>query len=200
MPSAAPWQVNQRKLSKMKKQLNKLVENPFAGFAVVVVVLLVIGGAVVLIFTGDDDSPETAKTKTEKKKSKDDPLIEKLKKRKVKPAPVRRSPGTLDVARSEGRLAVAQARGRIKNPSGVSVRVSAAPKQEVTVDYQLSCYKAVGKTSQTRIANKRYRVTPPNTRPLSLPMSGADECTVSVGAQLTTGGSNGRVKVAVVTG
>jgi hypothetical protein len=201
MPDAAPSQVNQRKLSKMKKQMNTLVQNPFAGFALVVVVLLLIGGGVWLIFAGgDDDSPDTAKTETEAKKGKEDPLIEKLKKRKVTPAPVRRSPGTLDVARSEGRLAVAQARGRIKNPSGVSVRVSAAPKQEVTVDYQLSCYKAVGKTSQTRVANKRYRTTPPNTRSLSLPLSGADECTVSVGAQLTTGGSNGRVKVAVVTG
>ena len=154
-----------------------------------------------LIFAGgDDDGPDTAKTETERKKSKDDPLIEKLKKRKVRPAPVRRSPGTLDVARSEGRLAVAQARGRIKNPTGVSVRVSAAPKQEVTVDYQLSCYKAVGKTSQTRVRTGRYRVTPPNTNSLSLPISGADECTVSVGAQLTRGGSNRRVKVAVVTG
>ena len=45
--------------------------------------------------------------------------------------------GTLDVARREGRLALAQARGRIKKPSGVNVRVSAAPKQMVTVDYQL---------------------------------------------------------------
>ena len=78
--------------------------------------------------------------------------------------------------------------------------VEANVEGEVTVDYQLSCYKAVGKTSQTRVANKRYRVTPPNVRALSLPLSGADECTVSVGAQLTTGGSNGRVKVAVVSG
>lgn len=173
-------------------------ENPFAGFALVVVVLLLIGGGAVLIFSGGDDEPETATTKPEKKKQKEDKLIEKLKKRKVKPAPVRRSPGTLDVARSVGRLAVAQARGRIKHPSSVSIRVSAAPKQEVTVDYQLACYKAVGKSSQTRIASKRYRTRPPNVRSLSLPLGGADECTVTVGAQLTSGGRNGRVKVAVI--
>ena len=182
----------------MKNQLNKLVENPFAGFAVVVVVLLLIGGGALLLFTGGDDEPGTATKTTEKKKEKEDKLLKKIKKRKVKPAPVRRSPGTLDVARSVGRLAVAQARGRIKNPSGVSIRVSAAPKQEVTVDYQLSCYKAVGKTSQTRIANKRYRTRPPNVRSLSLPLGGADECTVTVGAQLTSGGRKSRVKVAVV--
>ncbi len=183
----------------MKTQMNKLIENPLYGAAALLVVLLVIGGGAALIFTGgDDDGDSTTTTTTAKKKDKDDARREKLKKRKVKPAPVRASPGTLDVARSEGRLAIAQARGRIKNPSGVSVRVSAAPKQEVTVNYQLSCYKAVGKTSRTRVANERFRTTPPSTRALSLPMTGADECTITVGAQLTTGGSNGRVKVAVI--
>jgi hypothetical protein len=184
----------------MKTQFNKLFENPFAGFAVVVVVLLLIGGGVALLFSGGDDKSQTATKTTEKKKEKEDKLLDKIKKRKVKPAPVRRSPGTLDVARSAGRLAIAQARGRIKSPRGVSVRVSAAPKQEVTVDYQLSCYKALGKTSQTRVANERFRTKPPSTRSLPLPMTGADECTVTVGAQLTTGGRNGRVKVAVVAG
>ena len=197
MPGSRASQVNHRKRVKMK---DRLMGNPVALAAVGLVVLLLIGAAAVLLVGDDEEDGATATTTTEKKKKKQDKLLDKIKKRKVKPAPVRQSPGTLDTARSEGRLAIAQARGRIKNPSGISVRVSAAPKQEVTVDYQLSCYRAVGKTSQTRIANKRFRTTPPSTRSLTLPMSGADECTVTVGAQLTTGGSNGRVKVAVVAG
>ncbi len=80
------------------------------------------------------------------------------------------------------------------------MRTSAAPKQEVTVDYQLACTKAVGKQFFTRIGKDRYRVTPPNVRRLPLPLAGADECTATVGVQLTTGGSNGRVKVAVIAG
>lgn len=185
----------------MKKQLNKLIENPVYGIAVVFVVLGILGAGVVLLLAGEDeDKGPTAKTTTEEKKDKQEDLLKKIKKRKVKPAPVVNSAGTVDVARSEGRLAIAQARGRIKNPSAISVRTSAAPKQEVTVDYQLACTKAVGKQFFTRIGKDRYRVTPPNVRRLPLPLAGADECTATVGVQLTTGGSNGRVKVAVIAG
>jgi len=185
----------------VKKQLNKLIENPLYGIAAVMVVLGVLGAGVVLLFAGgDEDKGPTAKTTTKEKRDKQDDLLKKIKKRKVKPAPVVNSAGTVDVARSEGRLAIAQARGRIKNPSAISVRTSAAPKQEVTVDYQLACTKAVGKQFFTRIGKDRYRVTPPNVRRLPLPLAGADECTATVGAQLTTGGSNGRVKVSVIAG
>lgn len=185
----------------MKNQLSKLVENPLYGIAAIIVVLGVLGAGAVLLFTGDDGkSGTTAKTTTGKKKDKEDELLKKIKKRKVKPAPVVNSSGTVDVARSEGRLAIAQARGRIKHPTGVSVRTSAAPKQEVTVDWQLSCTKAAGTQFFTRIGHDRYRVRPPNVRRLPLPLSGADECTATVGVQLTTGGSNGRVKVAVIAG
>lgn len=174
-------------------------QHPLIAIPAVVVLVLVIGGLTALVLTtgggdGDGDSSTGAKTPDEKE------LLEELKKRKVKPAPVRQSPGTLDVSRAVGRLAIAQGRGRIKKPSGISVRVSAAPKQTVTVDYQLSCYKATGKTSVTKVGQARYRTRPPNTRSLPLPMSGADECTVTVGAQLTRTVGSGRVKVAVIAG
>ena len=64
--------------------------------------------------------------------------------------------------------------------------------------YQLSCYKAVGAKSTTKVSTGRYRTRPPNSRGLSLPLSGADECTATVGAQLTRG--SGRIKVAVSAG
>ena len=82
----------------------------------------------------------------------------------------------------------------------MSVRVSAAPKQTVTVTYQLSCYKAINKSSVIKVSNGNYRTKPPNVRSLSLPLSGADECTVTVGAQLTKTEGKGRVKVAVLAG
>ena len=140
----------------------------------------------------DGGSSKVEKSETDEK----DPAIEKAKKRKVKPAPVRSSPGTLDVARSVGTFAVAQGRGRLKNPSSVAVRVSAAPKQKVTVNYQLACYRENG---GTKIGKGSYTPRPPDVRNLPLPISGARECTVTVGAQLTSH-RPGRIKVAIISG
>jgi hypothetical protein len=189
-------------LQSIKNLFGPVKENPLIAGGVGVVLLLAVGVLVAFAVLGGDDEaagPGESATKKEEKKSEDE-ILKEIKKRKVKPAPVRRSPGTLDVSRSVGRLAIAQGRGRIKNPSGVSVRVSAAPKQTVTVDYQLSCYKATGKTSVTKVGQARYRTVPPNVRSIPLPLSGADECVVTVGAQLTRTVGEGRVKVAVVAG
>ena len=189
-------------MQSIKSLFGTVKENPLIAAGVGVILLLCVGVLVALAVLGGDDEeagPGASTTPEEKKKSEKDALAE-IKKRKVKPAPVRRSAGTLDVARSTGRLAIAQGRGRIKNPTGVSVRVSAAPKQTVTVDYQLSCYKATGKTSVTKVGQARYRTVPPNIRSIPLPLSGADECVVTVGAQLTRTVGDGRVKVAVIAG
>jgi hypothetical protein len=189
------------RVKKMKTKAAELLANPLYGMAAVVVIVALIGGGAILLLTGDDGKDDTAKTTTEEQKEKKkDKGTAAAKKRKVKPAPVVSGAGTLDVARSEGRLAIAQARGRIKNPSGVSVRVSAAPKQTVTVDWNLSCYKAVGKVSTTRVDHGRYRTRPPATKALPVPLPGADECTATVGVQLTKNLGEGRVKVAVIAG
>jgi len=186
-------------LDPIKKQFKQAKKHPKIAIPALLATILLIGVLTVLVLAGGDDGEKTATTATEKKKSgKEDPGIAAAKKRKVKPAPVVNGSGTLDVARKEGRLAIAQARGRIKNPSGVNVRVSAAPKQMVTVDYQLSCYKAVHKQHTTKVSSGRYRTRPPSSRGLSLPLPGADECTATVGAQLTKG--SGRIKVAVSAG
>ena len=186
-------------LAPIKKQFRNAKKHPKIAIPAVLVTLLLIGGLAALVIGGGDDGDKTATTATQKKKKgKDSAGIAAAKKRKVKPAPVINGRGTLDVARREGRLALAQARGRIKNPSGVNVTVSAAPKQMVTVDYQLSCYKAVHKQHFTRVKTGRYRTRPPSTRGLPLPLPGADECTATVGAQLTRG--TGRIKVSVSAG
>ena len=76
------------------------------------------------------------------------------------------------------------------------IRVSAAPKQTVTVNYQLGCYK----DRRVRIGKGSYRTRPPATREIKLPMSGAKTCIVTAGAQLTKVVGEGRIKVAVIAG
>ena len=111
------------------------------------------------------------------------------------PAPVVRT-GIVDEARRVGRLAVAQARGTIVEPSRVRIRVSAAPKQTVTVNYQLGCFK----NRRARVGKGSYRTRAPDTREVRLPTSGAKTCIVTAGAQLTKVLGEGRVKVAVIAG
>jgi hypothetical protein len=181
----------------IKKLFKQAKAKPLVAIPVALVAVLLLGALVVFVFlAGDDnDGDGSTTTATEANKIHKDPAIEKAKRHKVKPAPVVNGAGTLDTARSVGTFAVAQGRGTIKNPSTISVRVSAAPKQEVTVDYQLACYKESG----TKIGKDRYRVHPPDIRTLPLPMSGAKECIVTVGAQLTSH-RPGRIKVAIISG
>ncbi len=157
--------------------------------AIVVVIVIAAGGG------GDDNGADDATTgpRTTTGNDKADSK-KKPKGRKVKQAPSGTS-GTIDEARREGDFVVAQARGTVRNPGGISLRVSAAPKQNVTVDWQLSCFRA----RKVRIGKGKYRAEAPDTRGLSLPMSGAETCIATASAQLTKYG-NGRVKVAVVAG
>lgn len=189
-------------MKKVKKLFKSALGKPLIAIPVVVVVLVIVGGGIALIATsGGGKGTRTATSPKKQHLSKRDKRgIAAAKKRHVKPAPVVNGSGTLDVARAVGRLAIAQGRGRIEHPVGVKVRVSAAPKQTVTVTYQLSCFKAVGRFGTTRIANGRYRTKPPDIRSIPLPMSGADQCTATVGAQLTKDVGEGRIKVAVLAG
>jgi hypothetical protein len=184
-------------VSSIKKPFQYLIERPIIGIVVVVVVLVVVGGGAVLLLSGggggDNDNATTTSAGNKKHHDKN---IEKAKKHKVKRAPVVNGAGTLDTARSVGPYAVAQGRGQIKHPSSVSVRVSAAPKQTVTVNYQLACYRQ----GHTVIGKGKYRTRPPDIRDVPLPFSGADQCIVTVGAQLTKGSPNGRIKVAITSG
>lgn len=174
----------------MKKFAGKI--KPLYLVPVALVAVLIV--AAIFIFGGGDegsDEPDAALGIGEGDASQ-------LPGQKVKPPPpapvVRR--GVLDEARREGRLAVAQARGTIVEPTRVRIRVSAAPKQTVTVNYQLGCYK----NRRVRIGKGSYRTRPPATREIKLPMSGAKTCIVTAGAQLTKVVGEGRIKVAVIAG
>ena len=160
-----------------------------AGLILIVVVLIV-------LTSGGDDNSKTAKTVTKAPPLKKDKSKLKLPKetKPVKQAPIG-SFGVIDTARREGDFVVAQARGTIRNPGRVSLRVSAAPKQTVTVDWQLSCFK----NRQVRVGKGKYRTKAPDTRSIQVPMVGAETCIATASAQLTRHGK-GRVKVAVVAG
>ena len=190
----------QKVLKPFKKLFRQAKENPIIAIPVAVFAVLVVGAVVAIALLsggggdgGGNGGPDVAKE--DEKSSKKDPEVEKARKRKVKPAPVVSGSGTLDTARSIGTYAVAQGRGLVRNPSTISVRVSAAPKQKVTVDYQLGCYRASG----TKIGTGGYTVRPPDIRTVPLPISGATQCVVTVSAQLTST-KPGRIKVAIISG
>lgn len=160
--------------------------------AVVVIALVVL---LIVIFAGgggDDDGGGDAASGI----GEGDPTkLPGAESRNPKPAPVVRT-GLVDEARRVGRLAVAQARGRIIEPTRVRVRVSAAPKQAVTVNWQLGCYR----DRRAKVGRGQYRVKPYDIREIELPMSGAEMCIVTAGAQLTDPDSEGRIKVGVIAG
>ena len=163
--------------------------------AVVVIVVLIIG--IVLIGGGgggigdDDEGSDAARGFAEGDRSR----LPGADTKPVKEAPRVRS-GLLDEARREGRLAVAQARGTIVSPSRVLIRVSSAPKQVVWVTWQLGCYK----DRRVRVGNGRFPAQTPNTRPIKLPVQGAQSCIATASAQLTRLNTKGRIKVAILAG
>lgn len=165
---------------------------PLYLIAAALVAVLIIGGILIFAVGGDDpDAPDPTLGIGEGDRSQ----LPGGRRRPPKPAPRVRT-GLVDEARREGRLAVAQARGTIVEPSRVRIRVSAAPKQTVTVNYQLGCFR----NRRVKVGKGTYRARSPDTREVPLPMSGAESCIVTAGAQLTKLEGEGRVKVAVIAG
>ncbi|MGH2840314.1 MAG: hypothetical protein ACRDKY_05770 [Solirubrobacteraceae bacterium] len=86
--------------------------------------------------------------------------------------------------------ALAQAIGSIKRPARVSMQVGAAPKQPVSINWNVVCLFASG----AKTTSNTLTLTPPAIVPLTLPAGKAETCTISGQAQLTLAGV-GRVKV-----
>jgi hypothetical protein len=161
--------------------------------AVAVVALLIVVG--VVVFSGGDSKDETAAGVPKPVLTPNDIKAGKFKGRKVKQAPRVRT-GVVDEARREGRLVQAQARGTIVKPGRISLRVSAAPKQKVSVNWQLGCYR----NRRAKIGRGEYRVRTPNIRRIPVSIAGAESCIVTATAGLTKVDGKGRVKVSVVAG
>ena len=173
------------------------VKPRFLIIAVVAIVVLIVLGIVLLgggggiVGGGDDDGPKSARGFAEGDRSR----LPGANTKPVKEAPTVRT-GKLDEARREGRLAVAQARGTVVSPSRVTIRVSAAPKQTVRVNWQLGCFK----DRRSKIGRGEYRTRTPDTRAVALPVQGAKSCIATASAQLTRSDRSGRIKVAVYSG
>ena len=171
---------------------------PLIALAVVLVLVGLTVGAF-LVFGGGDDDPDEVVVEEDP-----DPALGLGEgdrrdlpggRRRQKEAPRVRS-GLVDEARRVGRLAVAQSRGTIVSPSSVTIRISAAPKQTVTVNWQLGCFR----DRRARVGRGQYRARAPDVRQVPLPMQGATSCIATASAQLTDPDGEGRVKVAVVAG
>ena len=95
-------------------------------------------------------------------------------------------PRTIDRARDTGERPAAKAAGSVRHPRAIAIRVSAAPKQRVTVVWALSCTN--GDDDKETTSGASYAAVAPNIRPLKLP-SGAsgDVCAVDVTARILTG-------------
>ena len=179
-------------MKKVVRKLRKKIKPLYAGLAVLLLVVVVL----VIVTTGgggDDNNAKTTGPSTTATKEKAP------KKRKKRTKPVKQAPigttGVIDEARRNGDFVVAQARATVKAPIRISLRLSAAPKQRVSVDWQLSCFK----NRQVRVGRGKYSVKSPDERAISLPIQGAENCIATAGAQLTRHGG-GRVKIAIVGG
>jgi len=172
---------------KVKKSIKPLYVVP----VVLVAGLIVVG---IVIFGGGDEDNKTANPSLGFAEG-DSSRLPGAKRRRFKSAPVVRS-GRLDEARRTGRLAVAQARGTIVSPTRVRIRVGAAPKQTVTVNWQLGCFK----NRRAIVGRDSYRARPPDIRAIKLPTQGAKSCIATASAQLTKPDGVGSITVAVVAG
>ncbi len=180
-----------RSVKRLARKLKKSVK-PLYLVPVVLVVGLIVAG--IFIFGGGDDGPEGPDPSLGFAQG-DPSSLPGSRRPPPKQAPRVRN-GVVDEARRVGRLAVAQARGTVIEPTRVRVRVSAAPKQRVTVNWQLGCYR----DRRTVVGKGAYETTPPDVREIKLPMRGAETCIATAGAQLTENEGEGRIKVAVIAG
>ncbi len=181
-------------MKKFVRTIKKSIR-PLFLIPVVLVAGLIVGG-ILLFGGGGDDDDGVPKANPSLGFAEGDPSqLPGSKRPPPKQAPVVRT-GTLDEARREGRLAVAQARGTILGPTRVRIRVSAAPKQTVSVNWQLGCYR----DRRARVGKGQYRTTAPDVRAVRIPMRSPKSCIATASGQLTDPDRPGRIKIAIVSG
>jgi len=91
----------------------------------------------------------------------------------------------VDRARAEGDRVQAKAEAAVKKPEALAIRVSAAPKQRVSVVWALSCANSDGNDEKT--TGGTYSVMTPDIHELKLPDSPRDVCQVEATTKLLTG-------------
>jgi hypothetical protein len=172
---------------------NKMLR-PMIVIPIVVVVALIVGGY--FVFFGGGGSDEQSAGAPKPVLTPENLKSGRFKGRRIKPPPRRMSPGVVNEARNEGRLVLASARGTIVKPGRIRLRVSAAPRQRVIVDWQLGCFL----NRRAKVGRGRYRTRTPNVRQIPVSIRGAETCIATATAGLTKVEGRGRVKVSVIAG
>lgn len=95
---------------------------------------------------------------------------------------------TVTTKRSTGRNATAATSAIIDRPREIWLRVSAAPKQDVTGQWNVSCGSGA-------IDSDTYDVKPPHLMKLRIPAKSAKSCIAGTSAQLK---GTGRLKVSIL--
>lgn len=148
--------------------------------AITVVVLVVVG---IIIFTGtegDDDSPAIGREEGSGGSGGGDDEED-----SGEPPPLR----TVAVERGEGKDATAAAASpSMESPKEIWLRVSAAPKQEVTGSWNVSC-------GSGNVAMDTFTVTPPHVMKLEIPGESPESCIAGSSAQLKNAG---RLKLTIL--
>ncbi len=182
----------------MKKFFRK-IKKKFSPLMLIAVVLLVLvlGGGYLLLSSGDDDDDGDKTASTTGTPAATTPgddntgTLTQPPPPKIKPDPAVGKEFTIDSDRDEKDYALAQATGSIKTPQSIRLRIGAAPKQPVTVNWNIVCLLP---TEGAKSSDDTFTVTPPHERELKLPVTNAVTCTASANAQLTRAG-RGRIKV-----
>ncbi len=95
---------------------------------------------------------------------------------------------TVATKRGEGKYATALPSANMRKPKEIWLRVSAAPKQEVTGTWNVSC-------GAGNVAQDTFTVTPPHLQKLEIPGKNVRSCIAGASAQLS---GEGRLKVAIL--
>lgn len=181
----------------MKKFFRKLKKpSPLLLIPIVFVAIILVGGYF-LFFAGDDDNsndhagPSTPGSPAKTTPTDETGTLAKPPPLRIKPDPTVGKEFTIDSDRDEKSYALAQATGSIKTPQIIKLRIGAAPKQPVTVNWNIVCLLP---TEGAKSSDDTFTATPPFERVLTLPVTDAVTCTASANAQLTRSGK-GRIKV-----
>jgi hypothetical protein len=95
----------------------------------------------------------------------------------------------IDTGSASGDYAIAQASGNVKKPGTIRVKVTASPRQKVSVNWTMVCSQPDGGAGSK---DGKFTAKTPVTRTLKKPAKKVTDCTVSALAQLS---DSGKIKI-----
>jgi hypothetical protein len=145
---------------------------------VLLVIVLVVVGVSLLTGGDDDDDPGTSQSSGkdggddgDDGDDDDEPALK-----------------TVATKRGEGKYATAAVSANMQKPGEIWLRVSAAPKQEVSGSWNVQC-------GAGNVADDTFTVTPPHEQKLEIPGKNVKSCIAGASAQLD---GSGRLKLTIL--